>query len=142
MDVSTAHGSVYTAHMREKRDCWVCEVCGFAWLVRGKEIPTHCASSKCRSRKWNGGAVEPRKVKPVKKVEPAPAVVKPDPLIEALEAAASGDVEPVAVSRVPAVVAVVSDVVVPVKTERTAACPECGGMSGCHQRGCKRKGKA
>lgn len=46
--------NVYTAHMEEMRKCWVCDVCGFAWLVTG-EAPSHCASSKCRSRKWNKG---------------------------------------------------------------------------------------
>ena len=40
--------------MKEMRECWVCDVCGFAWIVSG-EAPSHCASSKCRSRKWNKG---------------------------------------------------------------------------------------
>jgi hypothetical protein len=40
--------------MEDKRACWVCEVCGFAWL-KSDVVPSHCASSKCRSRQWNRG---------------------------------------------------------------------------------------
>ena len=46
---------VYSMHMREMRECWVCEVCGWAWLKTGEEAPANCASNKCRSRRWNGG---------------------------------------------------------------------------------------
>jgi hypothetical protein len=28
-----------------------CDICGHEWLSTGE--PSHCASSKCRSRKWN-----------------------------------------------------------------------------------------
>ena len=87
---------VYTAHMREERDCWVCEVCGFAWLVRGKDIPTHCASSKCRSRRWNGGIGRPVQEKPIEKdalmpspIKPVPVVVKRPSVVEPQKLAAS-----------------------------------------------------
>ena len=36
------------------RDVWMCDACGHEWL-KGDKLPTHCASSKCRSRKWNKG---------------------------------------------------------------------------------------
>ncbi len=37
---------------------WVCDICGFRWLVNKAEdgteiIPVQCPSSKCRSRHWN-----------------------------------------------------------------------------------------
>lgn len=35
-------------------EAWTCDVCGHTWL-KGTTKPTHCASSKCRSRKWNVG---------------------------------------------------------------------------------------
>ncbi|MEG9430739.1 hypothetical protein [Terriglobus sp. ADX1] len=38
----------------DTRAAWVCDVCGHEWL-QGTTVPTHCASSKCRSRKWNAG---------------------------------------------------------------------------------------
>jgi hypothetical protein len=31
---------------------WVCDKCGHTWL-QSERMPTHCASSKCRSRRWN-----------------------------------------------------------------------------------------
>ena len=34
------------------RDCWQCDVCGFTWL-KGEALPVNCASSKCRTRRWN-----------------------------------------------------------------------------------------
>lgn len=37
-------------------DCWKCDVCGFRW-IKGEIWPTHCASKKCRSRKWNSLSV-------------------------------------------------------------------------------------
>lgn len=35
---------------------WVCDVCGHRWIA-GELVPTHCASSKCRSRKWDSDPV-------------------------------------------------------------------------------------
>jgi len=53
--------------MREQRDCWVCERCGFVWVVRGTKTPDQCPSRLCRSRKWNAsGKVQ----EPVKELEP------------------------------------------------------------------------
>ena len=38
----------------EQRDCWICVVCGFAWLAENSaKPPVQCASNRCRSRKWN-----------------------------------------------------------------------------------------
>lgn len=34
---------------------WKCGECTHVWLKVGDKEPTHCASSKCRSRKWNKG---------------------------------------------------------------------------------------
>ena len=34
-------------------DGWKCEQCEHVWLAQAGKVPTHCASSKCRSRKWN-----------------------------------------------------------------------------------------
>ena len=31
-----------------------CDICGHEWLPR-MPSPSHCASSKCRSRRWNSG---------------------------------------------------------------------------------------
>lgn len=46
---------MHVAHMSENTaETWVCDVCGHYWL-KGENKPTHCASSKCRSRKWNAG---------------------------------------------------------------------------------------
>lgn len=32
-----------------------CDVCGHEWVPAKVAIPSHCTSSKCRSRKWNKG---------------------------------------------------------------------------------------
>ena len=50
--------------MMEKRWCWVCEQCGFAWIVKfdkpGEAVmPEQCPSSHFRSRQWDG--TEPKK---------------------------------------------------------------------------------
>lgn len=43
-----------------ERESWHCDVCGFEWLKTDGINPVQCASSKCRSRKWNllGGATD------------------------------------------------------------------------------------
>ena len=41
-----------------ERKSWHCDVCGFEWLRTEGIIPAQCASSKCRSRKWNIQGVE------------------------------------------------------------------------------------
>ena len=43
----------YYVPMRAKRDCWVCEECGWAWLVTGTKMPERCPSRKCRKTTWN-----------------------------------------------------------------------------------------
>ena len=81
--VLTRH-TVYTRHMIEKRDCWVCEKCEFAWVVKDiNNPPSHCASNKCHSRAWNGEddpfapiTPEPVEPKPVKSVQPSPELMK------------------------------------------------------------------
>ena len=57
--------------MMEKRWCWVCERCGFVWVVKFESpgvaiVPEQCPSSRCRKRSWNGvkKAGRPPKVKP------------------------------------------------------------------------------
>jgi hypothetical protein len=65
----------YTCHMIEWRRCLVCEVCGFAWLKQGEQLPDNCASQKCRSRKWNASAraqVQPSAVEQGQETNPAP----------------------------------------------------------------------
>lgn len=37
----------------ENRECWVCDECGHPWLKVGEVVPLQCASTKCRSRRWN-----------------------------------------------------------------------------------------
>jgi len=37
------------------RPVLVCDVCGFDWVNRKPELPTRCASQKCRSVHWNSG---------------------------------------------------------------------------------------
>lgn len=59
---------------------WVCDVCGWVWL-QGEKIPSHCASNKCHSRRWNhkaGSDVAILAAKPESEVAttPAPEVVK------------------------------------------------------------------
>ncbi len=56
--------------MIEWRRCLVCEVCEFAWLKQGEELPDNCASQKCRSRKWNASA----RVVPV---QAGPKIIEP-----------------------------------------------------------------
>jgi hypothetical protein len=46
--------AVFTTHANR------CDVCGHEWL--GKPDATHCASSKCRSRKWNAEDDQDRQV--------------------------------------------------------------------------------
>lgn len=70
--------------MIEKRDCWVCEVCKFAWLIADRDRPPEwCASAKCRSRKWNKStklAVSiAEEEKPAAKPEPKKVEVKAKP---------------------------------------------------------------
>jgi plasmid stability protein len=62
----------------------------------------------------------------------------PDPMIKALEFAASGGVEE---SRSPEVMesAKVIEQTAEKPAARASGCPECGGLNGVHQRGCKRK---
>lgn len=53
---------MHIAHMGTAlRECWVCVICTHAW-IKGKKVPTHCASSKCRSRRWNQDVVVVREV--------------------------------------------------------------------------------
>ena len=48
--------SVYDAHMSSQQVlAWVCDVCGHTWIA-SELVPTHCASSKCRSRRWDSDA--------------------------------------------------------------------------------------
>lgn len=35
-------------------ECWKCDECGFRW-IKSETWPERCASSKCRSRRWNNG---------------------------------------------------------------------------------------
>jgi hypothetical protein len=68
----------YTCHMIEWRRCLVCEVCGFAWLKQGEQLPDNCASQKCRSRKWNASAraqVQPSAVEQGQEANPAPVIL-------------------------------------------------------------------
>ena len=44
-------------------ECWKCDLCGFRW-IKTEIWPERCASSKCRSRRWNGSQVQPVKAKP------------------------------------------------------------------------------
>lgn len=47
------HTFGYTAPMSSCFvDCWKCDDCGFRW-IKTEAWPERCASSKCRSRKWN-----------------------------------------------------------------------------------------
>jgi hypothetical protein len=47
------HTLVYNAHMGTQQvKAWVCDKCGHIWIASDL-VPTHCASSKCRSRQWN-----------------------------------------------------------------------------------------
>ena len=39
-------------------ECWKCDACGHRW-IKAEGIPAQCASSKCRSRKWNAKTAEP-----------------------------------------------------------------------------------
>lgn len=48
----------------ERRQCWVCEVCGWAWMITGDTPPLQCVSVRCRSRRWHASA-SPGKTSPV-----------------------------------------------------------------------------
>ena len=120
--VYTAHRSVYCTHernMREKRDCWVCNKCGFAWLVKNDAPPSHCASSKCRSRVWNldEESSQSKKV-PVKETESPEEGV---PFEEPIKPPPGKPLKP--------------------KPVKATSCPECFAMNGQHQKGCSKKRK-
>ena len=80
-------------------ECWKCDVCGHRW-IKTELWPSHCASSRCRSRRWNGGQVQP--VKPesvtVPAVAPVGEVLPPVKVDrEALRAICAGNIAPVSV---------------------------------------------
>lgn len=112
---------------------WKCDVltCGHVWYSPG-EAPKRCA--KCKSVYWNktGAAREAQRVSmgpPPKDLRLARAtkikeVVEIDPMIAALELAASGVEDEPDIKPTPA---------------RSSACPSCHALNGMHQRGCKGK---
>lgn len=70
--------AVYTAHMGyESVKVWVCDVCGHRWIA-GELVPTHCASSKCRSRKWDNTPSEPTIDVPITFKSPINLIIPPD----------------------------------------------------------------
>ena len=80
-------------------ECWKCDVCGFRW-IKSEVWPAQCASSRCRSRRWNGGQVQPVKPEPVavQDIEPVGEVLPPVKVdMAALRAIAAGNIAPVAV---------------------------------------------
>jgi len=80
-------------------ECWKCDVCGHRW-IKTELWPSHCASSRCRSRRWNGGQVQPVKSEPVSVPEsavPVGEVISPRPSMADLRAIAAGNIAPVAV---------------------------------------------
>lgn len=65
-----------------KRKVAHCDICGHEWIPDGS--PTHCASSKCKSRRWNSSAPagskhpapikqHPQAVTLVDKIQPLPS---------------------------------------------------------------------
>jgi hypothetical protein len=76
----------YTRFMIEWRRCWVCELCGFAWIKSSETPPAQCVSGRCRSRKWNASGkqgADPVEMKtgaattPPSKIAPALVEVMP-----------------------------------------------------------------
>lgn len=50
-----------------------CDVCGHEWIATSA-APSHCASSKCRSRRWNDSGAT---VAPAVTITPKPMIAKP-----------------------------------------------------------------
>ena len=70
--------SRYTHSMAiEWRKCWVCEVCGFAWLQMSESMPPQCVSGKCRSRRWTTKAKQSATPKPVELLHVEPPQADP-----------------------------------------------------------------
>ena len=61
---------------REARDCWVCDVCGFVWLV-GEVQPVQCPSRACRSSRWNAGDGGAKVARAAPRVKVQPVEVQP-----------------------------------------------------------------
>ena len=126
---------VYTAHMREKRDCWVCDICGFAWLASSDVPPSHCASSKCRSRQWNSEVVDKHAHRSPLSRTPRGSAINANTIRTDAVAPTGGKL-----TIAQEIVSPARDTgPLPMPSRLPKSCPDCGSM-GMHQRWCK-KGK-
>ncbi len=62
-------------------ECWKCDVCGHRW-IKGEVWPDTCASSKCRSRRWNSAAKSAPVVDPVRGVSQPVERIDLGPVVE------------------------------------------------------------
>lgn len=111
-----------------ERSVWICEFpdCGHVWLKTGDVPPAQC--SKCKRRGWHTAAA-----------------ASPQALAMAVSGPVFVDAQGEAVPAVPAVTIAQPATARPPMPTRPAprhvpavakACPECGSLSGLHQRWC------